>query len=178
MFEVVNPVILGNFNSKYDEQTPIDAAKHFWNDMSKIVINEIPKTFFSLKDTNGKLYHFKVTEEKSGANMADYMLSQINLPNKKEEKGITETFERIKSASAQKGGRKHDDSDDSSSSSSSSSEDDIVRKFDKKRRKHSHPIVYYHYIPTVYGDESLFMPVFTYPIMPYVEVGFSTAFWG
>lgn len=180
MFEVVNPAIVGIFKIRYDENSPVDAAKRFWNELSKIVINELPKSFFTLRDDNGKLYHYKVTEEKSGSNMADYMLTQIEKVDQKKGNLVSETFDKIM-ARFQKGGKKHryTDDDDSPSESSSSDEDDLTKKYEKIRSlRRKQPIVYYHYIPSIYGDDSLFIPTFIYPITPYLEIGFSTAFWG
>lgn len=179
MFEVINPTIIGIFKIKYDENSPIDAAKRFWNEMSKIVINELPKSFFTLRDDTGKLYHYKVTEEKSGTNMADYMLTQIEKVDQNKGNLVSETFDNIM-AKYQKGGKKHRYIDDSPSESSSSDEDDLVKKYEKIRSlRRKQPIVYYHYIPSIYGDDSLFIPTFIYPVIPsYVEIsGFSSAFW-
>ena len=182
MFEVVNPAIVGIFKVKYDENSPVDAAKRFWNELSKIVVNELPKSYFTLRDDNGKLYHYKVTEEKSGTNMADYMLTQIEKVDEKKGNLVSETFDKIM-ARYRKGGKKHrydDDNDDSPSDSSSSDEDDLVKKYDRIRSlRKKQPIIYYHYIPSIYADESVFMPSFIYPIVPaYVEINsFSSAFW-
>ena len=180
MFEVINPAIVGIFKVKYNENSPIDAAKRFWNELSKIVINELPKSYFTLRDDNGKLYHYKVTEEKSGTNMADYMLTQIEKIDQKKGNLVSKTFDKIMTQ-FQKGGKKHRYTDDDSpSESSSSDEDDLVKKYEKIRSlKRKQPIVYYHYIPSIYGDSSLFLPSFIYPVQaPYIEIsGFSTAFW-
>jgi hypothetical protein len=176
MFEVVNPTIVGKFNVKYEEKTAMDAAKKFWGELSKIVINELPKSFFSLRDDKGKMYHFKVTEEQNGGNMADYMIKQMNNVTKKSETTVAKTFDNIMTRS-QKGGRKHRYNDDDDSSSSS--DDELVERYNKIRlSRKRQPISYYHYIPYIYDDDSLFMPVFMYPITPYLEIsGFSSAFW-
>jgi hypothetical protein len=79
----------------------------------------------------------------------------------------------------QSGGKKLRDS-----SSSSSDDDKLFRKLYKIRReKYNRPVVYFHYIPSIYDFDdyidSIFIPVFTYPITPYIEIAtFSTAFWG
>lgn len=174
MFEVVNPIIIGTFKIKYNTTSAMDAAKMFWNEMSKIVVNEMPKTYFTLRDKNGKLFHFKVSEKKNGKNMVDYMISPIDNIDKKSSDIIVKAFDKI---TLQSGGNIKEDDD--SSTSSSSSVDDVVDKFKKiNARRLKSPIVYYHYIPSVYKTENLYVPVFIYPIVPYLEIGFSTAFWG
>jgi hypothetical protein len=182
-FEVINPVIVGRMQVTYDENSAPDAAKKFWNELSKIIVNDIPKTCITLKDENDKLYHYKITEQKSGKFLADFMISPVDKINKDAEKSLVPTHDKI-TAQTQKGGRKHryDDSpSDSSSSSSSDSIDEAIEKFNliNATRKKS-PVVYYYYNPAVYEKENLFIPVFTYPIIPhYMEIGsFSTAFWG
>lgn len=188
MFELVNPTIVGIFKIEYDEETPIAAAKRYWNELSKYVVNELPQSFFTLRGDDGKLYHFKATEQKgkTSANSVDYMITQLDSPDVQKDKRVSETFDKIMSR-AQKGGRRHrykdDDSSSSSSSSSSSDEDDddeLVKRFNKKRRAtRKQPIMYYHYIPSVYDDDSVFIPTFVTPYIPqYIELGFSTAFWG
>jgi hypothetical protein len=176
MFEIVNPVIVGTFKTKYNTDSSMDAAKHFWNNFTKLTANETPVSFFSIKDNDNKLYHFKVTEEKSSNNTADYMISQLNNINKKNSNIIMKIFNDIMS-NTHSGGNLH--RDDSSSSSSSSSSDELVNRFNKLRMmQHNQIIGYYHYIPSIYGNTSVFIPSFIYPIQaPYIELGFSTAFW-
>lgn len=174
MFEVINPIIIGTFKIKYNTKSALDAAKMFWNEMSKIVVNEMPKTYFTLRDENGKLFHFKVSEKKNGKKMVDFMITPVDNIDKKATDVIVQAFDKIK---LQSGG--NISNEDDSSSSSTSSVDEVVEKFKKiNARKMKSPIVYYHYIPSVYHSENLYVPVFVYPIVPYFEIGFSTAFWG
>lgn len=184
-FDVINPVIVGRMKVEYDEHTAPDAAKKFWNDLSKIIVNDIPKTCITIKDENDKLYHYKITEQKNGKFIADFMITPIDNIDEEIAKTLIPTHEKIMSKT-QTGGRKrrYDDDDspsDSSSSSSSESLDEIVEKFEliNATRKKS-PVVYYYYNPAVYKKENIFIPVFTYPIIPhYMEIGsFSSAFWG
>ena len=183
-FDVINPVIVGRLQVQYDEKSAPDAAKKFWNELAKIIVNDIPKTCITLKDENDKLYHYKITEQKSGKFLADFMITPVEKINEEAEKSLIPTHETI-TTQTQKGGRKRRYDDSPSESSSSSSSDDsveeIIEKFDliNATRKKS-PVVYYYYNPAVYEKENIFIPVFTYPIIPhYVEIGsFSTAFWG
>lgn len=183
MFEVINPAIFGTLKTKYDTDTALDAAKNFWNNLSKIIISEIPKSFITLKDDSGKLYHYKVTETKSGANIADFNITEITGIDKKNEKLLKNTYEKIDTSlyntdTSKKGGRKHRYVDDDDSSSSSDfDDDDIFSKIKMLRAKQ--PVAYYKYVPHIYGDNSAFIPVFMYPYQPpYIEIGFSSALWG
>lgn len=187
IYEVVNPIIIGTLKIKYNEASPIDAAKMFWAEMSKFVLNEIPKSFFTIRDENGKLYHFKVIEKKNNTT-ADYTLTTYSDVNEKNASQLNAIYDGIISR-IQKGGRKHryetddsstdDSSTDDSSTDDSSDVDELINKFNKiKLMKHKQPIIYYNFVPNIYGDESIFVPSFIYPYMPsYMEIGFSTAFW-
>jgi len=181
MFEVINPAIVGRINVKYDSGTALDAAKKFWNELTKLVTNEIPVTYITLKGANKELSHFQITENKTDSMKVEYMISNFSGVKENAEKRLLDVYEKIKSMSKpQKGGKREDDNDDSSSSSSSS-DDRLEKAIDNIRyNRKKQPIVFYHYVSEVYGDKvSAFIPVLIYPYnMPYVEVGFSTAFWG
>lgn len=172
-YEIINPIIIGTLQTKYESETPLDAAKQFWLKMSKIIVNEIPQTFFSLRDSKGKIYHFKVSERRSSDNVADFMVTEYDKIDDSKIKKMTDLFTQMKSL-AQKGGKKHWDDDDDSSDI-----DDAIIMFNKINKiSDSHPIVYFHYIPHIYDSDTLFIPTFIYPYMPlYVEIGFSPAFW-
>lgn len=178
-YKIVNPIIIGKFKSTYDVASPIEAAKKFWGEMSSIIMNELPETYFTMKDDSDKLHHFKVTEERSGSHMADYMISPVSAVDEKAEKSLIPTFNKVMSG-VQKGGKKHRLDDDSSSSSSDDSISDVIDKFKRiNALSKTNPIVYYHYNPLVYRTDSIFIPNFIYPnVAHYMEIGFSTAFWG
>lgn len=181
MFELVNPVIIGSFRVKYNESSAIDAAKKFWNEFSKLLVNEVPKTYFSMRDENGKLFHFKVTEEESSSNLADFMISPVVNINPKASELVSSNYDKMISQSGGRHRHHIDDPDDSPSDSDDSSESDseMIERFEKiNRMKRQQPIMYYHYIPSIYGADALFIPSFAYPNQAYVEIGFSTAFWG
>lgn len=173
-YEVINPIIIGTLSSKYDAETPIEAAKQFWLKMSKIIVNEIPQSFFSLKDKNGKLYHFKVTEKRSSDNVADFMVTKYDQIDEKNVDKMSELYQRIKSATQTGGNHRHYDDDDDSSEL-----EDTINTFNKiNSLSNNHPIAFFHYIPSVYDEKSIFVPTFIYPYMPaYFEIGISSAFW-
>jgi hypothetical protein len=176
IYEIVNPIIIGTLKTKFTATDATEAAKKFWKEISKIIVSEIPQTYFSVRDDKGKLYHFKVLEKKSSDNVADFTLSNFEQIDDSSMQKMVELYGKInEKLDAQHGGRPNDDS----SSDESSSVDDAIEQYKRinKLRKHV-PIVYYHFIPDVYKTTSIFIPSFIYPYMPsYVEMGFSTAFW-
>lgn len=177
MFEIVNPVIIGTFKIKYDETSALEAAKKFWNKFSNLITNELPQTFFTMRDESGKLFHFKVKESQNGKSISDFSIEMIDEKHPKEAEAVSKKFDTLMQ---QTGGYEHRRRrDDDSSTDSDSSVDEVIEKFKKiNRLSHKQPIAYYYYDPTIYDTKSLYMPVFTYPITPYIEMGFSTAFWG
>lgn len=77
-YELVNPCILGQFNTTYEAPKAIDAAKQFWNDLTPHLTNNIPQIAITLKDQNGKLSHFKIKEKLSeGTKMANFTIKEI-----------------------------------------------------------------------------------------------------
>mgnify|MGYP000882067384 CR=1 FL=1 len=175
-YEVINPIIIGTLKVKYDANNASEAAQKFWKKISKIIMSDIPQTYFTLRDENGKLYHFKISEKKSSENMADYMLSSVEQVDDESMKKMVALYGKVNREinNPQSGGRHHRYDDDDSSSIESVI--DQYNRFDLLRKKF--PVAYYHYIPDVYKSKYVFIPSFIYPYMPaYVEMGFSSAFW-
>lgn len=157
VFEVINPVIIGTFKVIYNEDIAIDAASKFWKDFSELIMNEMPKTYITLRDENGKLYHFQISEKKNKSDIVDLTISQVELSDSKSADIVTKTYDTMKS---QSGGNSLN----------------VPYVIKSKIHKHQ-PIIYYHYIPSIYQSETIFIPTFHYPLSPYIEIGFSSAFW-
>lgn len=177
-FTLINPVILGKFDINYKSNSPIEAAKTYWNNLSKKITNNVPQTFFTMQDDGGKLYHFKVSENKPNSRVVDFKIEPIDL--KLSANASSALVDKFNEVVAQKGGRRHRYDTDDDSSSSDSSVDEIISKFNRHNySRYNQPIFYYHYIPSVYydKDDTVFIPTFIYPISPFIEIGFSTAFW-
>lgn len=172
MYEVVNPIIIGDFDSQINESVPEKAAGEFWKRLSGIIIGEIPNTYFTLKSSEGKLHHFQVSEKKNGENMADYTIMELNEPVN--DNIIMDKYNSF----VKRGGNKNDDSSSTSSSTSfstSSSTSDYDYDYDYKilekiallRKKYvDRQLFYYHYSPFVYPRiKNLYVPIFNYPHM-------------
>jgi hypothetical protein len=192
-YELVNPCILGQFNTTYDVTNSMDAAKQFWNDLSPHLTNNLPFMYITLKQNGGSLHHFKINEKISeGSKMANFSIKEVQLKlSKKQEMDFLNKVEKTKTKKnsqiqSQLGGRKRydgkKDSSESISSSSKSSEskssesdesssDDDESYFNFTRYKRmNQPIVYWNYTPTIYRVTRFFTPTFNVPLMPYIHI--------
>lgn len=195
-YELVNPCILGQFNTTYDVANSMDAAKQFWNDLSPHLTNNLPFMYITLKQNGGSLHHFKINEKISeGSKMANFSIKEVQLKlTKKQEMDFLNKVEKTKTKKnsqiqAQLGGRKrYDGKKDSSESlslssssksteskstesdeSSSDDDDDSYFNFTRYKRMNQ-PIVYWNYTPTIYRVTRFFTPTFNVPLMPYIHI--------
>jgi len=184
-FKLVNPLIIGQFNTEYKSENGLEAISQFWNDLSTHLTNNLPNLYVTLKDDQNNLFHYKIQEKLSGGSkLTDFNISEfkLNLSQKAQQKFIekVETFEQKTNnkIARQIGGAKAKQSrhskekrykDSSSSSSSDSSDDEDYYNFSKYKRL-TQPISMWYYAPTLYGVNSVFVPTFVNPIVPYVKL--------
>jgi hypothetical protein len=191
-YELVNPYIIGDMKKSFDADDSKTAANDAWGTLSQYITNNVPKFAFTMKNLQGgKLHHF-VVKEKLRNKEVDYSLKELKLTlSKSEEKAFVQHITKMAEDKKNKisgGSKKHkDDKDDSPSesgsdsessrSSDSSSESDIYKKIRHFKNKNQ-PLNYMWYSPIVYSKdgtlESVYLPSFTYPIVPYLEIGLST----
>ncbi len=189
-FQLVNPYIIGGMKKTFNGTTVHDAADKAWGNLSKYITNNIPKFAFTMKRINdGKLFHFIVKEHVAKNKLVNYSIKEMSLKlSSNEEANFIKYVDNLES---QLGGKKKDkkdkkhddddeDDDDSSSSSSSDSDDDdddLIRRVRYYKDKHQ-PLNYLWYSPIVYnkngGLTSVYLPSFTYPIVPYLELNLSS----
>lgn len=173
-YKLLNPYIEGKMTTSFAGNSPKVAAKKIWNAISKYITNNVPQFPFTMENTDtGKLHHFLVKESLIGGNQAKFNISELTLNMKPTEesefKKRVDTFKNSK----MRGGKKHrkheDDDDDSSSSSSSTTE---IFSALKLYNKHNtiYPITYWWYDPLIYKLDSVYIPTFVAPIVPYIEV--------
>lgn len=181
-YKLVNPVLLGSFNTVFKGNNPEDAAKEFWTKLTdgNYISGNVPLFLFTLKGVkNNELYHFKLQEEPHGKS-ADYTIQKvdINLSKSQTDKflnGVEEVIESSdKIGGSHIGGRSHKKKrrhkkDDSSSSSSSSSDEDDLFKY-LRLKSITTPISYWWYTPTIYNISKIFTPTFVAPTSPYVQL--------
>jgi hypothetical protein len=182
-FELVNPYIVGSFNTTYEADTAIKAAEKFWKALTeenKHVTNNVPQFLFTLKGGD-KLSHFIVHEKASVSKDKNIEFSINEVAPKISSKRL-ETFNKnlekfkkeCKDINSQSGGRHHHHKDDKGKdddSSSSSSDYNYVRDYVMFRNVES-PILYWWYYPTLYTTvyDSVFVPTFNYSYVPYVQI--------
>jgi len=180
-FELVNPIIKGQFDPTFEGAKPIDAAKKYWDEFAggKYITNNVPQTMFSLMDESKKLHHFLVNEGAKGSNskFADYTIQQINvkMDPKQEDEFKKQVAIVHKKIDAQSGGKRKSKSRrkryiEDDSSSSSSDDDDIIRSIQLSRRNDL--ITYYWFASGIYADyvDTVFIPTFVAPLYPYIEI--------
>jgi len=179
-FKLVNPLILGQFNTEYKAESGIDAISQFWGDLSTHVTNNIPALYVTLKDNSNQLTHYKISEKlKGGSKVADYTITEVE--NKMTDKEVQEFLTNVekyekqlnKKIEKQVGGvRKPDRSrhnDSSSSSSSVDSDEEDYYNFTRYKRL-TQPISMWYYTPSIYRVGSVFVPTFNVPVVPYVKI--------
>lgn len=191
--KLVNPLLIGQFNTTYNVDKPLDAAVNFWNDLSTHLTNNVPSMRISFLDEKKELYHFKITERlQGGSKSVNFTVKQEN--HKMSEKAKKEFINYVENeekkiknkAENQSGGKmknapnKKDyeisssssstlsSSNSSDSSDSSDDEDGELYDFSKYRRL-SQPIIYYSYTPFIYKITRFFTPTFVLPLTPYVR---------
>lgn len=188
-FELVNPFIVGNMKKTFNAVDGKTAASEAWNSLSQYVTNNVPKFAFTIKKIDsGKLYHYVVKEKLSKDKSVNFSIKELKLSlTKEQENAFTQQLQKLELSAQGKlvGGKKSSkdessSSDSSSTDSDSSSEEDIYHKIRHFKNK-SQPLNYMWYSPIVYSKngtlESVYVPSFTYPVVPYLELSLSTVFW-
>lgn len=184
-YTLVNPRILGDYNSVFSASAPEKAAEDAWLSISKHITNNLPQFALSIEDqSTKKLHHYVIKESTGGGKIADYTIEKLDINvTPKQLSDFKSAHKKVGSSNKHVGGhrrtsrKRYDES--SSSSSSSDDEDDIYKKvklFNKKNM--AQPIAYWWYYPSLYNMNSLYIPTFNVPLTPYVEINFSSAFMG
>lgn len=182
IYKLINPTLVGTFVSTFKAETPLKAAKIFWNMFTKTIMNNIPQLCFTLKDDTNKLYNFVVNEQINEDGNSEFTIKEINIKLTSDEEKImilkdknlkknlknkedVETHTQadgISITAATTGGshklRKNKEKEELSPEAEKS-----LKNLKKHLKKNRAPILYYHYIPTIYPVESLYIPVFTQP---------------
>lgn len=171
-FQLINPYIEGNLEKLYNGKNPLDAAEKLWSNLSTHITNNLPKFAFTMERTSdGKLFHFLVKENVKGG-LVDFSIENIDVKLKK--KDITQLKKKVEELQVRQSGggkrkkskKRSRKSDDDSSSESS---DYYGKALDNYNNQ---PIVYWWYTPWLYETTvgSVFVPTFTFPIVPYIEL--------
>ena len=165
-YQLINPYIEGDFKTAYDGKSPIDAGEKAWVNLSRYLTGNVPKFAFTMERTSDhKHFHFVVKENVEGDNVS-FSVKKVDVKVPKE--GLQAFKKKVSSLRDQSGGKKKDDS-----SSSSDSDSELYKKIMKHKYNHmSQPILYWWYTPYLYDVTlgSVYMPNFTIPLSPYVEL--------
>jgi hypothetical protein len=182
-YDLVNPIMAGNIKTSFEAENPEKAAQSFWEMLTnkKLIVNELHRFMFSLKDKNNNLYHFEIREKEKPDKTVQYEISNItkDVESKTKPTEIKKFMNQVDKVKLQLAGKKKGGSsekkskrykdleEDSTSSSSSSSDDDFNYS---KLRMRNNLISYYWYSPLIYKVKTLFTPVFAQPVAPYVQL--------
>lgn len=180
-FKLVNPLILGNVETKFSGKNANDVAKSAWNAISQHVTGNVPRFGFTLqRGGDNKLFHYMVKEKVTPNKSVEFSIEQLDvkLTKNQEQKFVDHISKLGRNISKQIGGKNKKDEDDDSSSSSTSTEE-IYNKLSLYKSTNA-PITYWWYSPmvyTIYGTKysSIYIPTFTVA-SPYIEVDVSSAF--
>mgnify|MGYP003340605375 FL=1 len=181
-FKLVNPLIVGNFNTEYTSESGLDAVSQFWNDFSSHITSNVPHIYVTLQEGGSeKLTHYKISEKTNNkSKTAEFSIAEYNLDlsssqekkflnevNKYEKKVNSQISRQVGGDPEKKPERKRYNA--SSSSSSDSDSDDEYFNFGKYRRL-TQPISFFYYTPSIYKVNSVFLPTFNVPLTPYVKL--------
>ena len=201
-FKLVNPYIFGGMKTTFKADKSSLAASNAWDELSQYITNNVPKFVFTLKNVkDGNLSHFVVKEKLSKDKLVKFSIKELKINLTRIEQ--TKFLDHITKLESQMGGNsdhkhkkddkdhkhKKDKKDDSSSSDSSDSsdssssdesdDDDLVRRVRYFKEKNQ-PLNYLWYSPIIYNKDgalsSVYLPSFTYPIVPYLELSLSSLF--
>lgn len=187
-FKLINPKIIGDFNDNINANNANQAAEKTWIELTKYITKNVPRFLFTLENQEtGILHNFQVDESPNGK-ITDYDISELksNLSDS-QIKSFKNEIARIERKTKHlitdmTGGKKkhryHRHDDDSSTSSS----DELYNKIKLiKSFNNPQPIVYWWYTPILYSSynlPSIYIPTFNPPLLPYVEIGLSSAWLG
>lgn len=163
-YKLVNPYIKGDFKCEYSGSSALDAARKCWSNLSEYFTNNIPSFAFSMQK-GGSYYHFSVSEDVTDEGMVNFSIKQLS--NIKNETTLKDKLKAVKSGKLRGGkkGKKDDDSD------SDSDEEELYNRLRYERiKKSSNAIYYWWYYPNVYTRDFFYVPTFTYPLTPYIEI--------
>jgi hypothetical protein len=185
-YRLINPYVKGKMKNLFSGNTPEDAAQKTWNKLSSYINQNVPRFAFSLERINDKKkFHFMVRESINKGSV-NYSLESLSFANSdKKLNKFLDKVEQFKLKEKQIGGRKkryEDDDllDDDDDLPDLDDDDDLPDLDDDHKdmilqlyKTSVMPINYWYYNPIIYGIDYVFIPTFTVPLVPYVEIDLS-----
>jgi hypothetical protein len=157
-FELVNPYVVGTMKKTFNVENSSEAASQAWNNLSKHVVNNVPKFAFTIKKiSDNKLYHY-VVKEKLGKNKeVSFSIKELKLNlSSSESSKFLSRVNQFDNSGKLTGGKKDDssssDSSDSSDSDSESDTDEVIRKI-RHFKNRNQPLSFLYYNPVVYNKD-------------------------
>ncbi len=163
-YYLVNPYIKGKIKKSCEAKTPEKAASSIWEKLSKYMTNDTPKFAFTLMEKDKSLYHFLVEENEPTKANVEFNIITLDL-------GLTKVHENKFIDKIQEVRNKLKEEDEEPLSEK---DQELYNKIVTFKKSHS-PIKHIWYNPTIYTVcktckiESLFVPSFGYPVLPYIE---------
>jgi len=181
-YRLVNPHIEGSLETVVRAKNSFSAGKKLYNSISNFFTNHVDNFYMTIQNVETKdLTHFKINEKRDSEGNVDFKLIKIDESFDPEtNKKIISTIEKVDAQSGGKHRHKHKhhrdrDQDSSSSSSSSSSEDYFRIPIQPISRFVYFSLPYYKLQLnglTPIDVSRLFMPMFSLPINPSLEIRF------
>lgn len=179
-YKLINPLIIGDYNTEFKADNANLAAEQTWSSISKHMTGNVPKFGFTILDNKtNKLYHYLVKEKINKEKIVNYFIKPIKSKlNDVEETKFYNYITNLKSKfNEQKGGKskkRYKKYESSSSSDSDSSDSDKLNFYNSRK----YPFYYWWYNPIIYDNKlnSIYIPTFTLPFYPYIELNMSSAF--
>lgn len=177
-YVLVNPHVEGQFKTNTKAPNSIEAAKHFYKGLSEHFNNAVPQFHFTVQkgiSGKGKLYHFKVVENRKAEDVS-FTLEPFEIAGGLNESAFKNKLSNIKNKISQIGGKhkKHkkskDDSSDSDSDSDSDSSSDSYTHISTYVPVLNQPIYYWWYDPLIYRLDSYYIPTFYAYMTPIIEI--------
>ena len=176
-YKLVNPTIIGSLNTTIKTNSPDNAMKQLWENLSEHLVGNVPNLLVTIREDGTKnLFHYNVKEKVNSTKDAEISYDKVNVKlSAKDRDNFLGQSEKVVSqrgsGSDKKKKRSRYDDDKDDSDSSESEEEDEYYKFMKFRK--NTPISMYWYTPSIYastGTFKIYTPVWRYPIVPYNEI--------
>lgn len=189
-FELINPHIEGEFKRIFKEDTPLKAANNCYIKLSEYIRNPVNEFYYTLKNIKTNKYHnFLVKEKDNKKNKTlSYEINEIKSKiNKDELDNFEKNLDQIKNNMTggdkkRKKSKKYTDVSDSSDTVSDSDSSTYINDSDKYTKyKYVYPYIpytpisYYWYYPYIYPVSKIFVPHFSLPLTPIVEIGLASS---
>lgn len=179
-YRLLNPYIEGSINTVINADNSFSAGKKIYKTISNFFTNHVDDFYMTLQNLETKnLTHFKIGEKKGENGFVDYYIIKLDGNFSKElEKKLINNVEKLMQQNGGSHEKKNDDDDDndSPSESSSSSEKKYYQYVMQPISKFIYFTLPYYKLQliglTPYDISRIYLPMFSLPINPSLEIRF------